>query len=447
MRTLFRLAGFRAALAYTTLLLVAVALVLGLLYGRLAENIRMAQDNLIWREAAALSFTHQRDGVRGLAQAVNALGGQESYRPSYLRLSDGLGNFIAGNLKDFPMGNQTDADGWLSFADAGVPVRARLLQLDENLVLLVGHNIADGENLLAAFRQAFLMALMAILLVGLGGGAFLARRGLKQVEAIGAALKPVMEGDLSTRLNMRRDGAEWQALETQINAMLAQLEKLMGATRQVSDNLAHDLRAPLTRLRARLEGLLADTGEAECAAALEDVDGLLKSFNALLALSRLDSGVTTLNAEAVDAAVLLAELHDLFAPVFDDNEMTLTLACPDALSVSGNAALLAQALVNLLENTLTHAAIKGSAVTLAAHKSRDGFVLSVADGGAGIAPDQREQAMARFVQLDESRSGGGSGLGLSLVAAICAHHGGTLVLADNAPGLKAEIHLPIKSRG
>lgn len=445
MRTLLRLAGFRAALAYTALLLVAVALVLGLLYGRLAESTRMAQDNLIWREAAALSLTHQRDGVRGLAQAIDTVGAQDSYRASYLRLSDGLGSFIAGNLKEFPKVNTTDADGWLSFTEGGAPVRARLLQLDNNLVLLVGQDIADGENLLAAFRQAFVLALIAMLLVGLGGGAFLARRGLKQVEAIGAALKPVMEGDLSTRLNLRRGGAEWQALAAQINAMLAQLETLMGTTRQVSDNLAHDLRAPLTRLRARLEGVLADTGEAALAGALEDVDGLLKSFNALLALSRLDSGVTTLNAEAVDVAALLADMHDLFAPIFDDNDMTLGLACSDAPRLSGDAALLAQALVNLLENALAHAAIKGSVVTLAAHEEDGCFVLSVADGGAGIAPDQHERAMARFVQLDESRSQTGSGLGLSLVAAICAHHGGALVLRDNAPGLKAGLHLPIKS--
>ena len=445
MRTLLRLAGFRAALIYTTLLLLAMALVLGLLYGRLANNTRLAQDNLIWREAAALSFLHQRDGLRGLAQAVDALGGQDSYRASYVRLSDGLGHFIAGNLRAFPTLHTTDADGWLRFAEAGAPVRARVLQLDENLVLLVGHNIADGENLLAASRQAFALALLAMLLVGLGGGAFLARRGLQQIDAIGAALKPVMDGDLSTRLSLRREGAEWQALETQINAMLAQLEKLMGATRQVSDNLAHDLRAPLTRLRARLEGLLAETDTPDMAAALEDVDGLLKSFNALLALSRLDSGVTKLAAGPVDVAALLADVHDLFAPVFEDGDMQLAISCADGLSLSGDADLLAQALVNLLENALTHAAIKGSTVTLSAQRADDAVILSLADGGAGIAPAQREQAMARFVQLDESRAQGGSGLGFSLAAAICTHHGGALVLRDNAPGLKAELHLPQKS--
>jgi len=177
-------------------------------------------------------------------------------------------------------------------------------------------------------------------------------------------------------------------------------------------------------------------GFPDMAAALEDVDGLLKSFNALLALSRLDSGVTKLAAGPVDVAALLADVHDLFAPVFEDGDMQLAISCADGLSLSGDADLLAQALVNLLENALTHAAIKGSTVTLSAQRADDAVILSLA---------QREQAMARFVQLDESRAQGGSGLGLSLAAAICTHHGGALVLRDNAPGLKAELHLPQKS--
>ena len=160
-----RLAGFRAALAYTGILWVAMALVMGLLYGRLADTMRGAQDNLIWREAAALSFIHQRDGVRALAQAVSAT---QAGQGSYVRLSDGLGNFLAGNLQSFPTPESTDAEGWVHFTENGLPVRARLLQLDENLVLLVGHEIADGENLLAGFRTAFAMALLAILLIGLG---------------------------------------------------------------------------------------------------------------------------------------------------------------------------------------------------------------------------------------------------------------------------------------
>ena len=230
MRNLLRLAGFRAALAYTGILLVAMALVMGLLYGRLADTMRGAQDNLIWREAAALSFIHQRDGVRALAQAVSAL---QAGQGNYVRLSDGLGNFLAGNLQSFPTPERTDAEGWVHFSENGLPVRARLLQVDENLVLLVGHEIADGETLLSSFRNAFAFALLAILLIGLGGGAFLARRGLQHVEAIGEGLRPVMQGDLSARLPVAKGGVEWQVLESRINATLAQLEKLMLATRQV----------------------------------------------------------------------------------------------------------------------------------------------------------------------------------------------------------------------
>ncbi len=442
MRNLLRLAGFRAALAYTGILLVAMALVMGLLYGRLADTMRGAQDNLIWREAAALSFVHQRDGMRALAQAVSAV---QAGQGSYVRLSDGLGNFLAGNLQSFPTPERTDAEGWVHFSENGLPVRARLLQVDENLVLLVGHEIADGETLLSSFRHAFAFALLAILLIGLGGGAFLARRGLQRVEAIGEGLRPVMQGDLSARLPVAKGGVEWQVLESRINATLAQLEKLMLATRQVSDNLAHDLRAPLTRLRARLEAQLAKTDNDELAAALDDVDGLLKSFNALLTLSRLDSGIATLEAWPVNINELLDELHDLFAPLFEDNDMMLQVSGGDNLKLHGDANLLGQALVNLLENVLAHGVEVGSSVELAAQHAGDKVVLSLADGGKGIALERRGDALDRFVQLDASRSTGGHGLGLSLVAAICAHHGGELHLADNEPGLRVEMHLPVKA--
>ncbi|CAI8182635.1 MAG: Sensor kinase CusS [Alphaproteobacteria bacterium] len=442
MKTLLRLAGFRAALAYTGILLVAMAMVMGLLYGRLADTMRGAQDNLIWREAAALSFIHQRDGVRALAQAVSAA---QAGQGSYVRLSDGLGNFLAGNLPSFPMPERTDAEGWVHFTENAMPVRARLLQLDDNLVLLVGHEMADGAKLLVGFRAAFALALLAILLIGLAGGAFLARRGLQRVEAIGTALTPVMQGDLSARLPVAESGAEWQLLEQRINATLVQLEKLMQATRQVSDNLAHDLRAPLTRLRVRLEAALAKSESEDIAAAIDDVDGLLKSFNALLTLSRLDSGLTTLEAWPVNVTELMGELLDLFAPLFEEHNMRLELSCADNMNLSGDAGLLGQALVNLLENVLAHGVVAGSAVELAAQQEGDKVILSLADGGKGIAPQRRDDALERFVQLDASRTKGGSGLGLSLVAAICNHHGGALVLVDNQPGLRVEMHLPAKA--
>lgn len=444
MRTLWRLAGFRAALAYTGILLVAMGLVLGLLYARLAADLQRTQDNLIWRDAAVYSFTYQRDGLRGLAEAVTLIEGGQG---RYVRLSNRLGRYIAGNLESFPSLQNTsqnaDNIGWLNFTHDGEPVRARLVHIDDDVLLLVGHDVSDGAALLAAFRGAFALALMAMLLVGLGGGAFLARRGLQRVEHIVEELRPVGGGDLSARLSETDGAAEWQVLQSQINAMLAQLEKLMQATRQVSDNLAHDLRAPLTRLRARLEALLATTDSDEIAAALDDVDILLKSFNALLALSRLESGVGTLQAAPINIAALLNELHDLFAPVFEEQAMQLVLQVNELPQISGDADLLAQALVNGLENVLAHAAIADSTVELSARHSGQDIIVSIADAGIGIAADKRDAAIERFVQLDESRTQGGSGLGLSLMAAIAAQHGGRLVLSDNQPGLRVEIYLPV----
>ena len=441
MSRLLRLAGFRAALAYTALLLSAMGLVMGALYGRLADDLRQTQDNLIWRDAAVYSYTYQKNGLRGLAQTIDV---PQSGQGRFLRLSDGLGNFMAGNIADFPTRSRSDADGWLLFTLDSMPIRARLVQFDDNVMLLLGQDMSATENLLVAFRRAFGLAWLAMLLIGLGGGAYLARRGLQQVEALGAGLEPVMQGDLSTRLPLPQAGAEWSVLTERINDMLAQLERLMQATRQVSDNLAHDLRAPLTRLRARLEALLAADESAAMADALEDVDGLLASFNALLTLSRLENGTGQLQAQPVDVKELLGGLHELYAPVFEDGGMVLEAAL-DPVSLSADAALLGQAVVNGLENALTHAAVAGSTVTLSA-KAKDGVaVLAISDQGAGIAAARRDEAVQRFVQLDESRAQGGSGLGLSLMAAIAAHHGGDLVLADNQPGLKVEMRLPIEA--
>lgn len=447
MKTLWRLAGFRAALVYTGLLVLAMGLVLGLLYARLAQDLRQSQDNLIWREAAVLSFTYQRDGVRGLAQALSVT---ENGQGRYFRLSNGLGTYIAGNLTKFPMPATTDNAGWLQFQHGAMAVRARLVRLDDDVLLLVGHDISAAENLLAGFRLSFALALAAMLLVGLGGGVFLARRGLQRVEAIGTELQPVMAGDLSARLAVSDSGAEWQTLQRQINVMLAQLEKLMQATRQVSDNLAHDLRAPLTRLRARLEGLLVDSKPGdELEAALDDVDGLLKSFNALLSLSRLDSGVAKLDAAPIDLSQLVTDMHELFAPVFEDRQMTLRLegetpaTAVQGVSLKGDVGLLGQAIVNGLENVLAHAAIPDSEVVLSVTADDRKLIIAIIDAGPGIAAEARDAAVQRFVQLDASRTQGGSGLGLSLMAAICSHHGGALHLADNQPGLRVEMHLPL----
>lgn len=439
---LLQITSFRAALAFTCGLLLALSLVLGLVYREVSQQLTAMQDARIWREAASLSRLYEQDGVRATAAAVTA--GAQSGQDLVLRLSDGLGVALAGNLDAFP-DTETDADGWLSFETGDAdPVRARLLPLDDDLVLLVGYRQSDVLAVQRAMATAFAAALLVLVLAGLSGGGWLARRQLEKVASINLALQPVMNGALETRLPTQ-GGDEWAMLADHINALLARLTDMMAEARQLTDGLAHDLRGPLTRLKARLEQMQADAdaaAQADYVAALADIDGLLKTFAALLTLSRLDSGAAQLDPRPVDTDALLADLHDLYAPVFEEAGMQLTAQTGVGLHVSGDAALLMQACINLLENVLRHAAVAGSMVRLSAFELDGQAALSVIDAGPGIAAEQRPAAQKRFVQLQPERGREGAGLGLALVAAIARHHGGSLQLADAGPGLAATLVLP-----
>lgn len=442
--SLFRATSFRAALVYTLVLVVLVGAVLGFVFRRFEAQLINTQDNQIWREAASLSQIYNRDGARALAQAVNAHAA--SGQGLVLRLSTGLGAYVAGNMRQLPTPDATlrQADDWVHFELQERPLRARFVKLDADIVLLIGYDRRDALQLVATMRNALLFALIGLTLLGLLGGLVLARAAQTRVAAFNRHLQPVMLGALDRRLPVE-GGHEWAQMAVHINDMLARIEQLMQATKQVSDNLAHDLRAPLTRLHMRLEKLaLKNSGETadELAEALSDIDGLLRSFAALLTLSRLDSGVVKLARQPVDITRMVDDMHDLFEAVFEDADMQLVAEAEPIVDFTGDPQLMQQALTNLLENVLVHARIKDSLVTLSLTDKGDTVALCVADAGLGIAAEKRDAAQQRFVRLDASRSGDGSGLGLSLAAAIATHHGGTLQLDDNAPGLIATLNLP-----
>ncbi|MGC6535305.1 MAG: sensor histidine kinase [Parvibaculales bacterium] len=442
--TLFRLSSFRAALTFTLIVVVLVGLVLGLVLTRLGVQLREMQDRQVWREIASLSQIYEQDGARGLALAVSAL--SDTDPGMVLRFSSQLGAFLGGNLQYMPLPRITEQKpgGWIEFPVQNRNMRARFAKLDNDVVLLIGYDLQDRDELLADMRAVMLAALIGLSLLGVFGGRILADRARRQVAAVNAELQPVMAGALNRRVTVSGSD-EWAEMADHINAMLDRLEQMMAATKQVSDNLAHDLRSPLTRLHIRLQRLAEQAEPAlagEIEEALAETDGLLRSFAALLTLSRLDSGVTKLVRKPVDITALVSDLHDLFEAVFADAEMDLPLKADTVQGFFGDAALLQQALSNLLENVLTHAKRRGSKVRMAVHDKGAMVELSIADGGAGIAPQDRARAQERFVRLDASRSGEGSGLGLSLAAAIASHHGGRLSLADNKPGLVVTLTLP-----
>ena len=440
-----RATSFRAAFGFTAILVLSLALVLSLLYARLEARLAAVEEARIWREAASLTRTYAQGGVKALAEAVTAQA--DTGQGLALHLTDRLGVYLAGNIKNFPAPEATQArgDGWFDMTGQDTVYRARLVAPDDDLVLLLGFDRRDMDASLAEIRRLFVLTLIGLTLLGVAGAALLARRNLARVAQMNRHLQPVMQGALETRLPVTGPGDEWSLMAGHINTMLARLEKLVGATREVSDNLAHDLRAPLTRLRMRLEALSEGAEDAQLdqlADAMGDVDALLRSFNALLALSRLESGTTKLARRPIDMRALMETLHDLFEAVFEAQDMQLVVDAEVVTDMTGDEALLSQALVNGLENVLAHGARAGSIVTLGVQDGGDAVTLSLADQGAGIAAADRARAVERFVRLDESRSGDGTGLGLSLISAICHHHGGTLTLDDNAPGLRLTLHIP-----
>jgi len=263
-----------------------------------------------------------------------------------------------------------------------------------------------------------------------------------------------MQGDLAERLPVAGTGDELDRLAINLNAMLERIEALMHGLKEVSDNIAHDLKTPLTRLRNRCEeALRAAKNEIQYREALgstiEESDALIRTFNALLMIARAESGQARDDVVAVDAAEIVRGIGDLYEPLADEKGITLRVEAAAAAWVRGNRELISQALANLVDNAIKYGASAPAEqdghpveIVLKAIERGDRILLSVADRGPGIAPSDRGRALERFVRLEQSRSEPGSGLGLSLAAAVARLHGGELILEDNHPGLVSVISLP-----
>jgi signal transduction histidine kinase len=290
-----------------------------------------------------------------------------------------------------------------------------------------------------------------------------ARRVLRRIDAMTGTTQRIMAGDLSGRLPVGRSGDELDRLAGNLNAMLERIEALMMGLKEVSDNIAHDLKTPLTRLRNRAEEALARSGsEAEYRAALErtieESDGLIRTFNALLMIARAESGQARDNMDDFDAADVANGIHELYEPLAEDDGMILhvkTVPTP----LHGNRELISQALANLVENAIKYGrptpaaqplgadAVTGAnkEVLIEARRDGDQVLLSVTDHGPGIPEADRRHAVERFVRLEASRTQPGSGLGLSLASAVATLHGGDLRLGDAYPGLRATLAIPARA--
>ncbi len=453
---LLRTSTFKLVAVYLLLFAISSGAVLAYIYWNTAGLLERQTDDTIRAEITGLAEQYGQGGLRRLLATINARS-RDAGDSIYL-LADFVGRKVGGNLSA-PPENLPAGEGWVEFPyrPAGGEskdlhdARAYLFRLPGGFLLLVGRDVHDRRLFAGLIRQSFYWAIGPMLVLGLVGGFLISRNFLGRVDAISETTRTIMRGDLSGRMRVTGTGDELDRLATSLNEMLDQIERLMTAMREVTDNVAHDLKTPLTRMRARLEEVLRDAdapAESQREALLRTIgeaDALLKTFDALLSIARTEAGEARTTMTEVDLGALLEDICELYDPILEDAGGRLSRDLRSVPWVRGDRQLLSQAVSNLLDNAVRHGADADGVVTVtvSAEREDDLVRVSVSDRGPGIAEGDRARAMERYVRLDTSRSSPGSGLGLSLVRGIARLHGGDLVLEDSSPGLRAVLSLPV----
>jgi signal transduction histidine kinase len=460
---LVRTTAFRLTLVYLLLFAMFAASLLGYFAWNTRRLITEEITQTVNAETSEINEIYGRRGLFGLVRSIE----YRALRPGanlYL-VTTPTGQAVAGNVGSLAPGVMATR-GWSETAyrriedtdDRDHRALVRVTELENGFRLLIGRDLAERRRLFSIVAKAAQWSILIVVVLGLGGGVFVARRVLTRIDAMSGTAHRIMTGDLSERLPVGRSGDELDRLAENLNAMLERIEALMSGLKEVSDNIAHDLKTPLTRLRNRAEEALAKSGcETDYRAALErtieESDGLIRTFNALLMIARAESGQARGNMDDFDAADVAGGIHELYEPLAEDDGMTLKVKT-QAAPLHGNRELISQALANLVENAIKYGKPAQSAgtvvsmdarqITIEAKREGDQVLLSVTDRGPGIPEADRKHVVERFVRLEASRTMPGSGLGLSLASAVATLHGGELRLGDAQPGLVATLLLPAR---
>jgi signal transduction histidine kinase len=448
-RRLFRTHAFRLAALYLVVFAASVLGVLLFVYWTSANFVERQTEATLDAEIAGLAEQYAQRGLSGLIQIVAARSAGDRGDSMIYLVTDPDGRPLAGNLAAWPAGVASRSAS-LSFALEKTvnghveihPARGRLFAIPGGYRLLVGRDISDAAAFRGQVRSTLLWAGLIALGMGLIGGTVMSRNLLRRVEQVNRTSERVMAGNLADRIPLHGTSDEFDQLAANLNRMLDQIERLMTAMREVTDDVAHDLKTPLSRLRTRLERALTEPSAAcgqndAIRAAIEEADRLLATFNALLSIAELESGARCDQSEPVDLSEVARSAAELYEPVAEEKGFVLVAGAEPDLTIRGDRHLLSQALANLLDNALKYAG--GGKIEIRAFGEDGHAVLEVADGGPGIPESDRETVLNRFVRLEPSRSTPGNGLGLSLVRAIARRHAGSLVLRDNGPGLRVRL--------
>lgn len=446
---LIRTSTFQLAWWYMGIFGASALILVGYVYWATSTYLEQQTNAAVEAEITGLVEQYRQRGIRGLENLIRERLSTTSGSSTIYLFADPDLRPLAGNLPAWPAGT-VDASGWYSFTQVDpdgrpVPARGQVFILSDGRRLLVGQNQARLEATRDLINTASLWAFGIGIVLALLGGILMSYSVTRRIDAINRTSREIMAGGLQRRMPVRGIDDEFDQLAGNLNAMLDRIDQLIEGVRAVADNIAHDLRTPLTRLRSRLEGLATrrdlEAGlRSELADCLAESDQLLATFRALLRIARLESGTHAGEWQQVDLAALLHDAWELYAAVGEERDVSV-LPVRGTGRVRGDTDLVFQAVSNLLDNAVKYSP-PGSEVTLEVTDGATEVAIRIADHGPGIPASEHGKVQDRFYRVSATAAIPGSGLGLALVRAIALHHGGRLEFGDNAPGLIATLVLP-----
>jgi signal transduction histidine kinase len=455
MNRLLRSSAFTLAFSYVVFGIAALVLFAAPLWYAYYVTLQDARTEVLRADTQRLSEVFRHQGPQGLAAFMDNRVGLQIPGERILMLTDPTLHRLAGNLDDWPSAVPLEPGTFdLPLTLAGKRTRATFVHslLPGGYNLLVGRDQALFAPLAARFWMGLIAAIAVLSIVGLVGGLMIRRAVLLRVDGIHQTVQAIVGGDWSHRLPTKASSDELDTLSRTINAMLDQIEQLLHGVRDVSNSIAHDLRTPLAELRSRLEELSltrpgAEETFTEIDEAVVDVDRVILIFNALLRLAEIDTGMRRSGFVPVNAADIARQAVDFYLPAAELKAVELTYRGTAAAAISGDPVLLAQAIGNLIDNALKYTNAGGAITVEVRCLADDKVEIAVADDGPGIPDAEKPKVSTRFYRGDASRGTPGVGLGLTLVASVAKVHGGALELADNQPGLRANMLISAQSAG
>lgn len=455
---IWRTTTFRLTALLIAVFVVFAVGILGAIAYQTSIMIQRQQLRSIDGEIEQFNRQYQRAGMRGLVQALQRNASRPG--PGIYFVADAAGLPIAGNVTSIPVDvlenpgthtfryNFEGETGAGAQAERGVAL-VKSFQLPSGFRLVVGRDIVERRGFSAIIFQAFGWGVLWIIILSIVVGFFTTRSVLRRIDAVSATASKIMHGSMSERIPVTNRNDEFDELANNLNAMLDRIEQLMQGLKEVTDNVAHDLKTPLTRLRNNVEGALRPDATKEqqqkaLETTIEECDQLIRTFNALLLIARVEAGTPSGTFVHIDFAETIADIAELYEPVAEDAGISIKTELAELPKFKANRELIGQALVNLIENAIKYAksAKKDPQIIVRLKQDNNTLIIEVADNGPGIPEADRERVFQRFVRLEKSRSEQGSGLGLSLVAAVVRLHKGTIEVFDNNPGALIRISLP-----